>query len=183
MKTRLLNRLCSATLLAGALALGTAQAGEINLATASIADIEAAMNQGSLTSTKLVSLYLKRIEAYDKKGPNINAVILINPNALAEAKALDLERKAKGPRSPIHGIPIVLKDNFNTFDMPTTAGSQLLDGSIPPADAFVVNKLRAAGAIILANQPERVRRLLRRRRPQRSAERLQFGRRPDAQSA
>jgi amidase len=77
-------------------------------------------------------------------------VILLNPNALAEAKALDRERKTKGPRSPLHGIPIVLKDNYNTFDMPTTAGSQLLAGSVPPADAFVVAKLRAAGAIILA---------------------------------
>ena len=130
-------------------ALPEVHAGQLNLATATVADLEAAMNRGSLTSEKLVGLYMKRIEAYDKQGPTINAVILINPHAIAEAKSLDRERKAKGPRSPLHGIPIVLKDNYNTFDMPTTAGSQLLEGSIPPSDAFVVKKLRAAGAIIL----------------------------------
>jgi amidase len=150
MKILSLNRLCSAALLAGTLASGAVHAGQLNLETATIADLEAAMNRGSLTSEKLVGLYMKRIEAYDKKGPVINAVILINPHAIEEAKSLDRERKAKGPRSPLHGIPIVLKDNYNTFDMPTTAGSQLLEGSIPPSDAFVVKKLRAAGAIILA---------------------------------
>ena len=150
MRQQPLRQVISATLLAGTLALGNVHAAELDLATATIADLETAMNRGKLTSAKLVSLYMKRIEAYDKKGPNINAVILLNPNALAEAKALDRERKTKGPRSPLHGIPIVLKDNYNTFDMPTTAGSQLLAGSVPPADAFVVAKLRAAGAIILA---------------------------------
>src|SRR5689334_5729198 len=74
----------------------------------------------------------------------------INPKALETARALDAERKAKGPRSPLHGIPVVLKDNYNTADMPTTGGSVLLEGSIPPADGFIVKKLRDAGAIILA---------------------------------
>ena len=77
-------------------------------------------------------------------------MITLNPKALETARALDAERKAKGPRSPLHGIPIVLKDNFDTADLPTTGGSVLLEGSIPPDDAFMVKKLRAAGAIILA---------------------------------
>ena len=77
-------------------------------------------------------------------------MITLNPKALETARALDAERKAKGRRSPLHGIPIVLKDNYDTFDLPTTGGSMLLEGSIPPDDAFVVKKLRAAGAIILA---------------------------------
>ena len=122
----------------------------LNIETATIADLDAALASGKLTSEQLVGMYLKRIGAYDKQGPSINAVITLNPKALEIAKALDAERKAKGPRSPIHGIPIVLKDNYNTFDLQTTAGSQMLSGSIPPNDAFVVKKMRDAGAIILA---------------------------------
>jgi amidase len=121
-----------------------------DLTNATIEEVQAAYKAGSLSAEKLTKLYLARIAAYDKQGPAINAVILLNPNALKEAKALDAERKAKGPRSPLHGIPIVLKDNFDTFDMQTTAGSSLLKGSIPLDDAFVVKKLRDAGAIILA---------------------------------
>src|ERR1019366_10036690 len=93
---------------------------------------------------------LARIQAYDRQGPSLHAVLTLNPKALDTARALDAERKAKGPRSPLHGIPIVLKDNYNTADLPTTGGSVLLEGSIPPADAFVVTKLRAAGAVVLA---------------------------------
>jgi amidase len=122
----------------------------LNIETATIADLDLAFANGKLTSEKLVDAYLKRIDAYDKKGPGINAVITLNPNARAEAKALDIERKRKGPRSPLHGVPILLKDNYDTFDLPTTAGSSLLKGSIPPDDAFVVKKLRNAGAIVLA---------------------------------
>jgi amidase len=103
-----------------------------------------------VTSAQLVALYLKRIDAYDKKGPAINAVITLNPHALDEAKALDAERKAGKVRGPLHGVPVVLKDNYDTFDLPTTAGSQLLAGSLPPTDAFVVKKLRDAGAVIVA---------------------------------
>lgn len=125
-------------------------AAEMRLDQATIADIQAAYKKGTLTAEKLTELYLARIAAYDKQGPAINTVITANPNALAEAKALDAERKAGKIRGPLHGIPIVLKDNFDTFDLPTTAGSQLLAGSIPPDDAFVVKKLREAGAIILA---------------------------------
>jgi amidase len=136
--------------LACALSLGAARAATVDLASATVADLNDAFDSGALTSEKLVKLYLKRIEAYDKKGPAINTVITLNTKAIEQARALDKERKEKGARSPIHGVPIVLKDNFDTFDMPTTAGSSLLKGSIPPDDAFVVKKLRDAGAIILA---------------------------------
>ena len=115
-----------------------------------IADINHAFDAGALTSEKLVQLCLARIQAYDRQGPSLRAVLTLNPKALDTARALDVERKAKGPRSPLHGIPIVLKDNYNTSDLPTTGGSLLLEGSLPPDDAFVVRKLRAAGAIVLA---------------------------------
>ena len=130
--------------------LGPAFASAINLDQATLADINAAFDAGTLTSERLVQLCLARIQAYDHQGPALHAVIALNPKALETARALDAERKAKGRRSPLHGIPVVLKDNYDTFDMPTTGGSLLLEGSIPPADAFVVKKLRAAGAIILA---------------------------------
>jgi len=122
----------------------------LNIQTATIADINKALATGKLSSEKLVAAYLARIEAYEKKGPAINSIIYLNPEAVAQAKALDAERKAGKLRGPLHGIPVVLKDNFDTFDMATTGGSQLLEGSIPPDDAFTVKKLRDAGAIILA---------------------------------
>ena len=120
------------------------------LSTATIADINAAFDAGTLTSEKLVALCLARIAAYDEAGPKLNAVLALNPKALDEARALDRERKAKGRRSPLHGIPVVLKDNVDTRDLPTTAGSFALAGSHPPDDAFIVKKFREAGAIILA---------------------------------
>lgn len=127
-----------------------ASAKTIELDAATIADINAAFAAGTLTAEKLVQLCLARIDAYDKQGPSLHAVITVNPKALDIARALDAERKAKGPRSPLHGIPIVLKDNYDTADLPTTGGSLLLEGWIPPDDAFVVKKLRDAGAIIIA---------------------------------
>lgn len=141
-----------AALVGLALALPSARlsATEIKVEDATIADLEAAFAKGTLTAEKLTEIYLARIAAYDKQGPTINAVITLNPKAIEEAKALDAERKAGKIRGPLHGIPVVLKDNYNTFDLPTTAGSQLLEGSIPSSDAFVVKKLRDAGAIILA---------------------------------
>jgi len=117
---------------------------------ATVSDINQAFDRGHLTSEQLVQLYLNRIQAYEDKNAGINALISINSNALAEAKELDRERQEKGKRSPLHGIPIILKDNYDTADMPTTAGSVLLKGSVPPDDAFTVQKLRQAGAIILA---------------------------------
>ena len=122
----------------------------IELDSATIADINAAFDAGTLTAEKLVQICLARIAAFDRKGPALHAVIALNPKALDVARALDAERKAKGRRSPLHGIPVVLKDNYDTFDLPTTGGSVLLEGSIPSKDAFVVKKLRDAGAIILA---------------------------------
>ena len=95
------------------------------LSEATVSDINAAMDAGALTSEGLVQLYLNRINAYDAQGPSINALIMVNPNALEEARALDLERQTSGPRSPLHGIPIILKDNYDTADLPTTAGLPL----------------------------------------------------------
>ena len=122
----------------------------LEITASTIEDINAAFNNESLTSEQLVELYLSRIEAYDDAGPAINAVLALNGQAVDRARALDAERRAKGPRSRLHGIPIVLKDNIDTADLPTTAGSSLLAGSLPPDDAFIVQKLRAAGVIILA---------------------------------
>ena len=149
MRRKLLSTLVAATL-AMSITPNITYAASIDLHTATIADLNAAFKAGTLTSEKLTQAYLARIEAYDKKGPKINSIIYLNPKALEQAKALDAERKAGKIRGPLHGIPIILKDNYDTFDMQTTAGSQLLAGSIPPDDAFVVKKLRDAGAIILA---------------------------------
>ncbi len=137
-------------LLVAALVPATAAAQSLPLSQATIADINAAFDAGSLTSERLVELYLARIEAYDDRGPALNAVLALNPRALETARALDAERRERGARSPLHGIPVVLKDNVDTGDLPTTAGSLLLKGSIPPDDAFIVRKLREAGAIVLA---------------------------------
>jgi len=121
-----------------------------DLQTATVADINAAIDAGALSSEKLVRLYLNRIEAYDKKGPKINSVITLNPKALEEARALDAERKSKGRRSPLHGIPIVVKDLVDVAGLPTTAGFKPFGSPIPERDAAVVTRLKAAGAIILA---------------------------------
>ena len=129
---------------------------EVELSSATIKDLNEAFNAGTLTSENLVEMYLARIAAYDQSGPALNAILALNPKARETARALDMERKEQGPRSFLHGIPVVLKDNVDTDDMPTTAGSLLLAGSIPPDDAFIVQKLREAGAIILgkANMSE-----------------------------
>lgn len=137
----------------GAVMIGTfpktALAATFNLEEATVTDINAVFDAGALTSEQLTQLYLNRIDAYDKQGPTLNSLITVNPNSLETAQALDLERQTTGPRSPLHGIPVILKDNYDTFDLPTTAGSIVLDGSIPPNDAFTVKQLRDAGAIIL----------------------------------
>jgi amidase len=121
----------------------------VELEDATIADLAAAFKSGTLTSERLVEMCLARINAYDRQGPSLRALIAVNSRALDTARALDMERKTKGPRSPLHGIPVVLKDNIDTADMPTTGGSVLLEGSVPARDAFVVGKLRAAGAVII----------------------------------
>jgi amidase len=108
------------------------------------------MESGALTARSIAEKYLARIRDVDKQGPAINSVIELNPDALAIADALDKERKAKGARGPLHGIPILIKDNIDTADrMTTTAGSLALVGSTPSRDSFVAQKLRAAGAVIL----------------------------------
>ena len=145
-----ITQLQSLFLVAFCAALVSAAPKTIDLDSATIADLNAAFDSGALTSEKLVQLCLARIQAYDHQGPALNAVMALNSKALETARSLDAERKAKGRRSPLHGIPVVLKDNYNTSDMPTTGGSVLLEGSIPPADAFLVKKLRDAGAIVLA---------------------------------
>lgn len=116
---------------------------------ATILELQDDMATGRVTSVELVDAFFARIEAYDGRGPNINAMIRLNPNARSEAAALDRERAMRGPRGPLHGIPIILKDNYDTFDIPTTGGSIALAGLVPPDDAFQVRKLREAGAIIL----------------------------------
>ncbi len=131
-------------------ATAAARAGGLDLTTASIADLNAAFDAGTLTSERLVQMYLDRIEAYDHAGPQINAVLAINASALATARALDAERAASGPRSPLHGIPMILKDVFDTADMPTTGGYLPLKGVKPTQDATIVKRLRDAGAIMLA---------------------------------
>lgn len=115
-----------------------------------IADLREAIHSGKETARSITEKYLARIEALNTRGPELRAVIEVNPEALAIADALDAERRDKGPRGPLHGIPILIKDNIGTADrMTTTAGSLALEGSIPPRDAFVAARLRAAGAILL----------------------------------
>src|SRR5262249_42449562 len=115
-----------------------------------ISELQEGMSSGKYTASSLVEKYLARIEAVDKKGPAVKSVIEINPDAPAIAEALDRERKQKGPRGPLHGIPVLIKDNIDTADrMATTAGSLALVGARPPEDAFVVRRLREAGDVIL----------------------------------
>ena len=117
---------------------------------AGLHDLQKRMEEGSLTAHSLAQHYLKRIAAIDKRGPALNSVIELNPDALAIAASLDAERKAKGPRGPLHGIPILIKDNIDTADrMMTTAGSLALLGSIAKRDSTVAQRLRAAGAVLL----------------------------------
>jgi len=112
--------------------------------------LQQAMSSGKLTSRRITELYLARIDALDRKGPALSSVIQTNPDALTIADALDKERKDKGPRGPLHGIPILIKDNIDTADrMMTTAGSLALSGAAPDRDAFIVERLRAAGVVIL----------------------------------
>jgi len=116
---------------------------------ATVDQIQDAYDSGELTAVELVQGYLDRIEAYDKQGPALNSIITVNPNALEQAAALDAERLSSGRRGPLHGIPVLLKDNIDTFDMPTSNGSAVLKDTIPPDDATLARSLREAGAIIL----------------------------------
>ncbi len=117
---------------------------------ATIGDLQAAMAKGRQTAVSLTRTHLRRIEDLNQHGPTLRAVLEVNPDALAIARDLDRERKAKGPRGPLHGVPVLIKDNISTHDrMTTTAGSLALAGSIPLRDSFVAQRLREAGAVIL----------------------------------
>ena len=138
--------------LMGSLGLALARAAEsaFPFAEATIDDLQARMGAGALTSRELTAAYLDRIAQIDKAGPKLNAIIELNPDALAIAEKLDAERKAGKVRGPLHGIPVLIKDNLDTADrMATTAGSLALIGQKPPRDAQVATRLREAGAVIL----------------------------------
>ncbi|MGQ0734998.1 MAG: amidase family protein [Acidobacteriota bacterium] len=115
----------------------------------SIEQLQHALQTGEVTSRALVDHYLARIAAYDRQGPHLNAVVALNPLARQAADALDLERVAKGPRGPLHGIPVLVKDNYETIEMPTTAGSIALATFHPARDASQVRRLKEAGAVIV----------------------------------
>jgi amidase len=123
---------------------------EFELEELTISELQEGMKSGRFTARSLVKKYLDRIADIDKDGPKLNAVIEVNPDAMMIAEELDRERKQKGPRGPLHGIPILIKDNIDTADrMMTTAGSLALVGSRPAQDAYVAKRLREAGAVIL----------------------------------
>jgi amidase len=144
---RALAAALAAVLLAGS---GVAHAAPLDPSRATIGELQAAMQAGSATSESLTRYYLARIQAMDHAGPGLHAVIAINPDAVAQAQALDRERRTKGPRGPLHGVPIILKDNIETTDpIPTTAGSLALAQNFAGQDAPLVARLRAAGAVIL----------------------------------
>ena len=125
--------------------------GSFNIMETTVSLVHAAMKAGEVTSRALVDSYLRRIEAYEKKGPSLHSIIAVNPKACDEADYLDRKLAETGElQGPLHGIPVMLKDNVNTFDMATTAGSVSLEGYIPNEDAFITKRLRDAGAIILA---------------------------------
>ena len=129
--------------------LALAQGRNIQIEETTIAQVHQAFRTG-LTCRALVEHYLKRIDAYDKKGPAINSLIVVNPDALKTADSLDVRYRASGPVGPLHCIPMIVKDNFETRDLPTTAGSLSLAGWVSDKDATQVRKIRAAGAIVLA---------------------------------
>ena len=124
----------------------------------SILELQNAMAAGTTTSRQLVEQYRARIEAYDQRGPMLNAFISLNPKALDEAAALDAERKAGRTRGPLHGIPIAIKDNYVTSDLPTTGGSLALQEFAAGRDAFAVRKLRPPVPHALATSGVRIRR-------------------------
>ncbi len=127
-----------------------ASTSDLNLEEITIAQLQKGYADGKFTIVDVVKGYLKRIEEIDKAGPALNSIAVLNSDALKIAEQLDKERLAGKSRGPLHGIPVVLKDNIDTTEMPNTAGSRALAGSIPPQDSTVAAKLRAAGAIILA---------------------------------
>jgi amidase len=139
-----------ATLALAAQLRAAPEVGDFEFADVPVTDLADRMKAGKLTSRQVTDAYLARISEIDAKGPTLKSVIEANPDALSIADALDKERKEKGARGPLHGIPVLIKDNIDTADkMRTTAGSLALVGAKPPKDAFLVGKLREAGAVIL----------------------------------
>ena len=128
----------------------TSSGSEFIVEEATIAEIHQAMKEGRITARRLVESYLARIEAYDKQGPALNSLITLNPRALQRADELDATYAEEGFVGPLHGIPVIVKDNYDTADLPTTAGSLSLQSSMAPDDAFQVRRIRRAGAIVLA---------------------------------
>jgi amidase len=138
----------NSSLFLAAVIRGSAQ--DFNLEEATLSDLEHGFTSGRFTARSVAEWYLARIDSLDKKGPRVNSVIELNPEALAIADALDAERKSKGARGPLHGVPVLIKDNIDTADrMSTTAGSLALEGHIAARDSAVAERLRAAGAVIL----------------------------------
>ena len=132
------------------LLLAAACAPPFQVEEATIADIHQAMEEGRITAEELVQSYLDRIEAYDRQGPYLNSIITVSELALQRARELDAAFGESGFTGPLHGIPVIVKDNYDTHDLPTTNGTLAFRGAIPPDDAYQVRKLREAGAIILA---------------------------------
>ncbi|HTE59919.1 MAG TPA: amidase family protein [Solirubrobacteraceae bacterium] len=122
---------------------------DLDLETATVAELQDLMESGKLSSEELTERYIDRIEALNRRGPGLNAVRMLNPAALQEARARDAERRKHDVRGPLHGIPVLVKDNLDAFGMPTTAGSVALEKSYPRTDSTVVARLRAAGAVLL----------------------------------
>lgn len=151
------TRMCFSSLLAIALAgvPGVVRAQQpvgssFDVTETTIAEVHAAMRAGILACRELVAVYLGRIEAYDRNGPGLNALIVVNPDALVVADSLDRRARTGGLTGALHCIPVIVKDNFETADLPTTAGSLSLQGMRPAQDAFMVRRIREAGAIVLA---------------------------------
>ena len=145
----LLAPACMAAQHAPSVAAATPAPAEFEVFEKSIADLQAAQIEGRVTSRGLVDAYLARIAAYDQAGPRLNAIVTLNPHAREDADALDRERAGSKPRGPLHGIPVLVKDNYDTSDMPTSGGALGLATLQPTADAFQVRRLREAGAVIL----------------------------------
>src|SRR5262249_55509442 len=141
--------ICVAVLITAATLAGQPQR-PFQLDEATIAQVHAAFRDGSLTCRSLVEQYLSRIDADDKKGAALNAIVQTNPDALKIADDLDRRFRQSGPVGPMHCVPVLVKDNYETSDMPTTAGSLALKGMMTGKDAFVVKRLRDAGAVMIA---------------------------------
>ncbi|MGH9202401.1 MAG: amidase family protein, partial [Vicinamibacterales bacterium] len=135
---------------AGRSTVGNAQTAAVQIEEATIADLHRALRDRRLTCRQLVDHHLRRIDTYDKNGPAINSIVVVNPRAREIADSLDSVQQRGGPQGTLHCIPIIVKDNFETADLPTTAGSVSLAGYVAAKDAFQVKRVRDAGALILA---------------------------------